>query len=388
MKARISVQHLTAAVTHTVRAVAAKPTVPVMAGLLLETAADGLHLSASDYELYATDRVHAEIADDGRILVPGRLLADICGRLPRGADVDLEADGSRLTLTCRYSRFDLPLLPVDEYPSLPGLPPAVATVGGEEWAEAVAQVALAASTEEALPVLTCVRVTLDGDQLKMIATDRYRIGFRRLTVQPAPAPAAKGRKKTESPAAPLEAQVPAKVFADLARAYGSDRPLTLHSDGERWGWSSCGSTFSARMIDGQFPGNVGMLPQVSGTITAPAAELLAAVQRVALVARDNTPVRLTVDRGLLRIEAGSGDDAHGSDRIEIHTDGDVTDDYTIAFNPGYLADGIKATGAAEVVLHVGDHLKPAALTARTGAADDDIAAQPYRYVIMPVRLNS
>ncbi|MFJ5927601.1 hypothetical protein ACIQF6_33900 [Kitasatospora sp. NPDC092948] len=266
MKLRLPVQHLTAAVTHTVRAISAKPVVSVMAGLLLETAADGLHLSASDYEVYATDRVYAEVADDGRILVPG-------------------------------------WLPPPHSPASPG-------------------------------------------------------------------PAAEGKKKTDGPAAPLEALVPTKVFGDLARAYGADRPLTLHSDGDRWGWSSCGST----------------IPETTATITAPAAELHQAVQRVALVARDNTPVRLTLDGGLLRIEAGSGDNAHGSERIEVHADGDLTGEYTIAFNPNDLADGIKAAGAAEAVLHVGDNPKPAAITARTGT-DDDIAAQPYRYVIMPVRLN-
>ncbi|MCU7827315.1 DNA polymerase III subunit beta [Kitasatospora sp. DSM 101779] len=394
MKLRLSVQHLAAAVTHTVRAVSTRPVVPVMAGILVTTADDGLHLAASDYEVYATDRVHAEIADDGRILVPGRLLADICARLPKGADVDLEANDTRLTLTCRRSRFELPLLPVDEYPQLPGLPPAVATVHGEAWAEAVAQVAFAASTEEALPALTGVHVTLDSDELTMVATNRYRIGHRRVTVQPAPAPAPApagkggGRKKAGANAAGgVEALIPAKTFGDLARAYDTDRPLTLHHGGELWGWSSCGSSFMTRLISAEFPKTVAMIPNTDGTISAPAAELTAAVQRVALVALANAPVRLTLDQGLLRIEAGVGDDAHGCDAIEVTATGDLADGYSIAFNPAFLGDGIKACAASEVVLHVGDPHKPAVLTAHTGADDQDIAEQPYRYVVMPVRLS-
>ncbi|MFJ8444011.1 DNA polymerase III subunit beta [Kitasatospora griseola] len=391
MKLRLPVQHLAAAVAHTVRAVSTRPVAPVMAGILFTTAADGLHLAASDYEVYATYRVSAEIADEGRMLVPGRLLNDICSRMPKGVDVDLDADDARLTISCRGSRFSVPLLPVDEYPALPGLPPAVATVGGEDWAEAVAQVVPAASTDDSLPVMTAVRVVLADSRLTMMATDRYRIAHRRLTVQPAPAPAAKGTKKKGSSegADPLDVLIPGKVFGELARAYDVDRPLTLHSSGELWGWSSCDSTFLTRLISGKFPGNITMIPEVTGTITAPAAEFLAAVQRVALVATANTPVRLILgERGVLRIEAGSGDDARGSDLIEVNLTGDLSPDYLIAFNPAYLADGIKATAVAEVVLHVGDHLKPAVLTARTGPGDEDIEAQPYRYVIMPVRLNS
>ncbi|MEU3565759.1 DNA polymerase III subunit beta [Kitasatospora sp. NPDC006786] len=390
MKLRLSVQQFAAAVAHTVRAVSTRPVVPVMAGILLHTDARGLHLAASDYEVYATDTCHAEIADDGRILVPGRLLNDICARLPKGADVDLDADDTRLTLSCRRSRFELPLLPADEYPSLPALPPAVATVHGESWAEAVAQVAFAASTEEALAALTGVHVTLDGDELTMTATNRYRISHRRTAVQPAAAsvPEAKSsRKKTGGAGSgPLQVLIPAKTFGDLARAYDTDRPLTLHSDGELWGWSSTGSSFMTRLISAEFPKLGAMIPKAVGTISAPATELTAAVQRVALVARENAPVRLTLDRGLLRIEAGVGDDAHGRDLIEVTVTGDLPDDYTICFNPTYLGDGIKACGSSEVVLHVGDKHKPAVLTARTGDDDQDIADLPYRYVVMPVRL--
>ncbi|RKE02933.1 DNA polymerase III subunit beta [Streptomyces sp. TLI_171] len=374
MKLRLPVQHMTAAVTHTARAIAARPVVPVMAGILIRTAPDGLHLAACDYEVYATDRVNAEIVDDGRILVPGRLLHDICGRLPKGADVDLEADDTRLTLTCRAARFTLPLLPVDEYPSLPALPPAVATVNGESWAEAVAQVAFTASTEATLPVLSGVRVTLNGDQLAMVATNRYRIGHRTLTVHPAT-----GREHPE----PLEALIPAKVFGDLARAYDTDRPLTLHHGNDLWGWSSTDSTFMTRTLAGEFPNAIAMVPPADGTVSAPAAELTATVQRVATA---NTPVLLTVDRSLLRIEAGSGDDARGRDLVEVTVDG-LPDGYQIAFNPGFLSEGIKACGATEVVLHLGDRHKPATITARTSSNDLDIAEQPYRYVVMPVRLS-
>ncbi|MFF2752059.1 DNA polymerase III subunit beta [Kitasatospora sp. NPDC058048] len=382
MKIRVSSQHLADAVAYTARAIATRPVVPVMAGILLTAGQGGLELAASDHEVYATDRLHAEVADEGRELVPGRLLADITARLPKGADVDLDSDGTRLTIACRTARFSLPLLPVDEYPALPGLPPAVATVQADTWADACAQIVIAASTDQSLPILTGVHLTLDGDQAVLNATDRYRIGWRRLTVT------------HTGPAADqaLRVLIPAKTAGDTARAFASDRPLTLHSDGDGlFGWSTTGGrTFTTRLLSGEYPKLADMIPDAHLTVTVPADEMAAAVQRVALVAERNTALRLTVLDGELLIEGGCGDDAHGADTIPATIVGDPGEHagpsgrHTVAFNPGYLADGIKACAADEVTLHLGHPHKPGRITAHTGPGDDE----PYRYVLMPVRLTA
>ncbi|MFI5534502.1 DNA polymerase III subunit beta [Kitasatospora sp. NPDC051853] len=389
MKLRVSVQSLADAVAHTARALPARPPVPVMAGILLTTSEQGLRLAASDYDVYASDTVSAEVIEDGQVLVSGRLLAEITARLPKGTDVELTADGSRLRVVCRWSKYALPLLPVDEYPAFPPIPLAVATVQADAWSEAVSQVAFAASADETLPALTGVQILMDGDQVTLAATNRYRIARRTLTVQPAPAGSpAKGRKKTAAPAGePVRALIPAKTMTDVVRSFDGDRPLTLHTDGDRWGWSYCGAEFITRLLGAEFPNIAHGLPATTGAISAPAAALADAIRRVALVATNNTPIRLTLAAaGQLLIEAGTGDDAQGSELVEV-TAASLEEGYSIAFNPAFLGDGIKATGASEVTLHVGENVKPALLVARTGADDQDVADLPYRYVVMPVRLS-
>ncbi|MFJ2781539.1 DNA polymerase III subunit beta [Kitasatospora sp. NPDC087315] len=395
MKLRLPVSALADAVSYTAKALPSRAPVPVMLGMLLATSDGGLRLSAADGEVYTSATVSAEIADDGTALVPGRLLNDICSRLPKAADVDLELvdKGARLVVGCGAARFTLPVLPVDEYPAAIALPDAVATVQADVLAEAVAQVAVAASTDTALPALTGIKVRLEGELLHLDATDRYRMAHKELTVRPTgtlPAPAKRGKKKdSESETAAL---VPAKSLAEAAKALEGEHTLTLHWSEGLLGLSIPGGrTYMTRLLDGyEFPKMGGFFDgEWPMTIAVPVSEAVAALQRVALVATRNTPVRLVVEPGgeQLRIEAGSGDDAQASDRIPVHTagaDNDGTcDGLVLAFNPQFLADGLKALGTSEAELHVRHPHKPAYLAGRLGDGND----ATYQHLVMPVRLS-
>ncbi|MEU4301935.1 DNA polymerase III subunit beta [Kitasatospora aureofaciens] len=397
MKLRLPVSALTDAVSYTAKALPSRAPVPVMLGMLLATHDGGLRLSAADGEVYTSATVSAEIADDGTALVPGRLLADICSRLPKTADVDLElVDGdTRLVVGCGTARFTLPLLPVDEYPATVALPDAIATVQADVLAEAVAQVAVAASTDTALPALTGIKLRLDGELLHLNATDRYRMAHKELTVRPTgtlPAPTKRGKKKDSEDGA--VALVPAKNLAEAAKALEGEHVLTLHWSEGLLGLSIPGGrTYMTRLLDGyEFPKMDGFFGgEWPMTLSLPVAEAVAALQRVALVATRNTPVRLVVEPGgeQLRIEAGSGDDAQASDRIPAHTtgqadnDGADTEGLVLAFNPQFLTDALKALGTSEAELRVRHPHKPAYLAGRLG---DDIDAT-YQHLVMPVRLS-
>ncbi|WP_043478082.1 DNA polymerase III subunit beta [Kitasatospora sp. MBT66] len=396
MKLRLFVSELADAVSYTAKALPARPPVPVMLGMLLTTGEGGLRLSAADGEVYTTAAVSAEIADDGTALVPGRLLNDICSRLPKSAEVDLELvdNGARLVVGCGAARFTLPVLPVEEYPATVAMPDAIATVQADVLAEAVAQVAVAASTDTALPALTGIKLGLDGDTLHLDATDRYRMAHKELTVRPTgtvPAPAKRGKKKDgDDQAAVL---VPAKALAEAAKALEGEHTLTLHwSDGLLGLSIPGGRTYMTRLLDGyEFPKMGGFFGgEWPMTITVPVAEAVAAIQRVALVATRNTPIRLVLDPGgeQLRVEAGSGDDAQASDRIPAHATGDAERDgdddvLVLAFNPAYLVDGLKALGTSEAQLRVRHPHKPAFLA---GLVGDDLDAT-YQHLVMPVRLS-
>ncbi|MGW4814285.1 DNA polymerase III subunit beta [Kitasatospora cineracea] len=400
MKLRLSVAALSDAVSYTARALPARPPAPVLSGMLLTATPGILHLAASDTEVYTADTTAAEVADEGQAVVPGRLLNDICSRLPKGAEVDLELvdKGTRLSVASRAARFTLPVLPLGEYPALPALPGAVATVPAGTLAHTVAQVAIAASTDQTLPAITGIQLRLEGERLLLSATDRYRIARHELALTlnaPVPRKGAAKRRKPEpgegpdpaaKDAAP-QALVPSRALSEAARALDGEHALTLHWSEGLFGLATpAGRSYTTRILTAhQFPKTDFLLQGLGAvaTWTLPVAEAAAALQRVALVATRNTPVLLVLDGATVRIEAGSGDDARGSDRVSVNASGEFGDGFTIAFNPGYLADALKALDAPEAELHISKADKPVLLLPRLGEG----AQTPYQHLLMPVRLS-
>ena len=170
MKFQVEHDTLADAVAWVARALPSRPVVPVLSGLRLD-AADGLTLSCFDYELAATTRLPADIAEPGTALVPGRLLAEITRSLP-GQPAEFISDGDEVTLTCGSAEFALVSLPTAEYPDLPPAPPLAGTVDGGELAAAVAQVLPATSRDDTLPMLTGVCLDITGVVITLAATDR------------------------------------------------------------------------------------------------------------------------------------------------------------------------------------------------------------------------
>ncbi|MFC6340734.1 DNA polymerase III subunit beta, partial [Nocardioides hankookensis] len=183
MKFRVERDVLADAVAWAARSLPVRPSVPVLAGLLIEANDDGLVLSTFDYETSARATLNAQVSDEGRALVSGRLLADICRSLP-AKPVDMVLDGARVSLTCGSARFSLQTMPVEDYPALPDMPAATGTVDSEGFAHAVAQAVTAAGRDDMLPVLTGVRIEIDGSTISLLATDRFRLAHRELAWSP------------------------------------------------------------------------------------------------------------------------------------------------------------------------------------------------------------
>jgi len=184
MKFRVERDVFAEAVAWAARSLPPRPPVPVLAGLLLEVGADtGLALSSFDYEVSAHAQVDVSVAEPGKTLVSGRLLAEISRSLP-AQPVDVAVEGARVVVSCGTARFTLPTLPVDDYPTLPEMPAVAGTIGADVFAAAVSQVAVAAGRDDTLPVLTGVRIEIEGDRVTLAATDRYRLAVRELRWQP------------------------------------------------------------------------------------------------------------------------------------------------------------------------------------------------------------
>ncbi|AQA12902.1 DNA polymerase III subunit beta [Streptomyces malaysiensis] len=375
MKIRVERDVLAEAVAWTARSLPARPPVPVLAGILMKAEEGTLSLSGFDYEVSARVSVEADIEDDGTVLVSGRLLADICRALPN-RPVEISTDGVRVTVVCGSSRFTLHTLPVEEYPALPQMPTATGTVPGEVFAAAAAQVAIAAGRDDTLPVLTGVRIEIEGDTVTLASTDRYRFAVREFLWKP------------ETPDISAVALVPAKTLLDTAKSLTSGDTVALALSGSGAGegligFEGAGRRTTTRLLEGDLPKYRTLFPTEFNSVavieTPPFVE---AVKRVALVAERNTPVRLTFEQGVLILEAGSSDDAQAVERVDAQLDGD---DISIAFNPTFLLDGLSAIDSPVAQLSFTTSTKPALLSGKP--AMDAEADEAYKYLIMPVRLS-
>ncbi|MFI9327613.1 DNA polymerase III subunit beta [Kitasatospora sp. NPDC052868] len=375
MKFRVERDVLAEAVAWAARSLPARPPVPVLAGLLLTAQEGSLALSGFDYEVSARVELEADIEEAGTVLVSGRLLNDISRNLPN-RPVEISTDGQRVSVVCGSSRFTLPTLPVDEYPALPQMPTATGTVPGDVFASAVSQAAVAAGRDDTLPVLTGVRVEIEGDRITLAATDRYRFAVRELLWKP---------EQSDISAVAL---VPAKTLQDIAKSLGSGDSVSiaLSSGGAGEGligFEGAGRRTTTRLLEGEFPKFRSLFPTEFNAIAAIQTQpFLEALKRVSLVAERNTPVRLNFEEGVLTLEAGSGDDAQATERVDASLEGDAI---SIAFNPGYLEEGLKAIDSAYAQLSFTTPTKPALLSGKPSV--DAEADEAYQYLIMPVRLS-
>jgi DNA polymerase-3 subunit beta len=340
--------------------------------MLLSASAE-LTLSTFDYEVSAQASIPVTADEPGAVLVSGKLLAEIVRSLP-DRPVQITTDGTRTIVRCGTATFTLMLLPGDDFPTLPEMPPLTGTVGSDAFASAISQVAIAAGKDDTLPALTGIRVEFRGDTLNLVATDRYRLAVRELRWTPA------------VDDLDLAVLVPARVLGDTAKALttGAEVSIALAqptgqpgSPDGIIGFEGSGRKTTTRLLSGEYPRYQTLLPnEFSAVAELNVSPFADAVKRVALVAERNTPVRLTFGAGEVLLEAGTGDEAQASEAIEANYDGD---ELQIAFNPQYLLDGIGAIDSDTARISFTTPTRPAVLTGKRETAPD------YRYVLMPIR---
>jgi len=375
MKFRVERDALADAVAWTAKSLPSRPSVPVLAGVLMRVADGRLHVSGFDYEVSSQVDVEVQADADGAALVSGRLLAEITKALP-AKPVEIAAVGAHLELVCGSARFTLPTMPVEDYPTLPELPQSAGTVDAATFASAVAQVAIAAGRDETLPMMTGVRLELNGSTMALLATDRYRLAVREITWEP-------GTEDVET-----TALVPARTLADTAKTLGPlggsvTVALATAGAGEGMiGFAGGARKTTSRLLDGQsYPPVRSLFPaSFNAEARVPVSALVEVVKRVSLVAEKATPIRLGFTEDGLVVEAGGTEEARASEAMEATFTGEP---FTIAFNPQYLIDGLGALGAQTAVFGFTDAFKPAVLMP---AGDDGEVVPGYRYLIMPIRV--
>ena len=377
MKFRVERDVFADAVAWAARSLPVRPSSPVLAGLLIEASDSGLVLSTFDYETSARADLTADVSDEGSALVSGRLLADICRSLP-AKPIEIQLDGPRVSLTCGSARFSLQTMPVDDYPKLPQMPAATGTVSSNDFAHAVAQAVTAAGRDDMLPVLTGVRIEIEGSTMSLLATDRFRLSHRELTWNP------------QTPDASVAALVPAKVLGETAKSLTSGAEVTIALSAGSGGEGLIGFEGSGlggvrrtttRLLDGEFPKVRSLFPSEHLTVAkVKKDELIDTVKRVALVAERNTAVQLKFGDNQLVLDAGTGDEAQATEVIEAEITGE---DLTTGFNPQFLLDGLTALDGEYIDLSFTQASKPVVIS-----STDAGSADTFRYLLMPRRLLS
>jgi len=342
------------------RAVGARTALPVLQGLLCEVSGTTLRVTGTDLDVTVRTTAEVEVIEEGRAVIPGRLLSEAVRKMPAGAvtigvsDTDIEIQGNG-------PRFTLRPLTVDDFPVQEDVVADGVEVDGEELAEAISQVTIAASGDGARPILTGVLFESSDEGLRMVATDSYRLA----------------KKELRGVGLEGTALVPARGLRELPRSIGSTKVTAQLRDREAVFTSDKGM-LRLRLIDGNFPKYQSLLPEsYPSQVVLEKDVLLEALGRVTLVAEDHIPVRLKLMDGGVEVAVTRQDVGGETEHLPGAFEG-AEDEVSIAFNPRYLQDGVTAISGDSIRIRVIDAFKPSVID--SGAEDD------FLYLLMPVRV--
>lgn len=342
------------------RAVGTRTALPVLQGLLCQVSGTTLRVTGTDLDMTVTTSVEVEVMEEGRAVIPGRLLAEAVRKMPAG-QVTIGVSENDIEIQGNGPRFTLRPLNADDFPVLEDVVIDGVEVDGEALADAIAQVTVAASSDGARPILTGVLFESSDQGVRMVATDSYRLAKREL--------AGVGIEGS--------GLVPARGLRELPRTVGSAKVTAQLGDREAV-FSSDKGTLRLRLIDGNFPKYQSLLPETyPNQVILEKDSLLDALGRVTLVAEDHIPVRLKLHDGGVEVTVSRQDVGGEKEHLPGEFSGSE-EEVAIAFNPRYLQDGVTAVAGDKVRIRVVD--------ARSASLLDDGTNGDYIYLLMPVRV--
>ena len=369
MKLSLSTSALQAQLQTVARVASTRSAVQALSGVMISAAEESApELLATDTEIGLRVPLSAKVERTGTAVLPARLFQDVARALSADTlTLELRATEQDVELICGPATFHLRTLRSEDFPALPSpslenriaLPTAA-------FVQTISQVARSASRDETRPVLTGILMSASGQQLRMVATDSYRLSVKETTLE-------------SSLQSALEANVPARALQELARIAQQDTAESLAvSVSESQVVFELGDVvLSSRLIDGQFPNYRQLLPEsVEHELRLSSAELGDVVRRISLLAQKNTPLRLSFAEGELTISAQTPDVGEASEAIPVPFSGEPLQ---IGFNPEFLRDGLESVETDELVLKLISPLRPGLI--------ESPEAGDFVYLIMPIRLN-
>jgi DNA polymerase III subunit beta len=369
MKLSLSTSELLNQLQTVTRVASTRSAVQALSGVMISTA-DGStpELRATDMEIGLRVPLAADPGRPGSAVLPARLLLDVARSLP-AADVSLELRSAEqdVELISGPATFHLRTLRAEDFPALPEPSPETrVALPLEAFVATISRVARSASRDETRPVLTGILMSASGQELRMVATDSYRLSVKE-TALDAPLQGS------------LEANVPARALQELARiAQAAPAESLAVSVGQNQVVFELGDiVLSSRLIDGQFPNYRQLLPEsVEHELRMASAELTDVVRRISLLAQKNAPLRLSFSEGTLTVSAQTPDVGEASEAVPVPFHGEP---FEIGFNPDFLRDGLESIESDELVLKLISPLRPGLI--------ESPESGDFVYLIMPIRLN-
>jgi DNA polymerase III subunit beta len=366
VKLSTSTQELLSQLQTVTRVASTRSAVQALSGVQV-VANDGVELRATDMEVALRVPLQAAVDRPGTVVLPARLLLDVVRTLPSG-DVSLELRPAEqdVEVIAGTARFHIRTLRAGDFPPLPE--PGgdqVVTMPAAAFVDTIARVSRSASRDETRPILTGILVSATGAELRMVATDSYRLSVKETTLE---APLDAG----------FEANVPARALEELGRLVRDDvEAIRIGMRANQVVFEVGGAALSSRLIDGQFPNYRQLLPEAyEHELTVSREELLEVVRRISLMAQKNAPLRLTFTDGELRVSAQTPDVGEASEPLPVPFAGEA---FEIGFNPDFLTAGLESAGSDDIVLKLISPLRPGLIEAADGSG--------FLYLIMPIRLN-
>jgi DNA polymerase-3 subunit beta len=364
------------AVSFAVKLLPQRTTLPILSGILIDATDAGLTLSSFDYEVSAQTEIAATVEEPGRILVSGRLLADIASRLPN-APVTFTTDEGKILVSCGSAHFTLLSMPVEEYPTLPQVSAESGVLSAEAFASAVAQVAVAASRDDVTPVITGVQLEISENSLSLVATDRYRVAVREIEWT-----------ASASITAGMTALVPARTLTEIGKTFGHSGTIsvaiTSSDERELIAFQADKKTVTSLLIKGNFPPVKRLFPDiVDNYAVINTAELIEAVRRVSLVLEREAALRFTFTVDGLTLEAIGSEQAQASESIDAFLTGVET---VVSLKPAFLLDGLGAVRSEFVRISftkTDNPNKPGPVLITSQASKDQPGADNYKYLLQP-----
>ena len=366
------------------RAVASRPTHPILANIRLDadSSSQSLGMTAFDLNLGIVVSSSAQVIESGSITLPAKLLNDIVSRLPdEDITIAVDKDNTMVSLVCGSGRYQLHGLPVEEFPELPqiGEDGETTYLPVESTLHGLAATLFATSADETKRILTGVHLTASADRLEFASTDGHRLAVLQTGFLDADEPPV----TSDTVSTNLEVTIPARALRELERMLNqqTEGAIAVKFDRANMIFQSANQILISRLLDGSYPNYRQLIPtSFERQVTLERKLFLSALERIAVLAdQKNNIVKISINATgqevSLSVEAP--DVAAGRESLPAQVSGE---DVEIAFNVKYLLDGLKALPSNEIQIQLNNATSPAVLV--------PIGAAKMTYLLMPVQIRN